>query len=408
MIRAPEITPQPGPSAWLEGDRPHEEWLRLAVLQPSPFCNLDCDYCYLPGRSETHRMSEETLRRVVSGIFATDLVRDSLTFVWHAGEPMAVPIAWYEKALRVIADEAPSSVKILHSLQSNGTLLNEAWCRFIKENGICVGLSIDGPEDIHDAHRKTRRGRGSHAAAMKGAELLRSHGIDFHVIAVVTRDSLDRADEIYDFFVSRGIVRFGFNVEEQEGIHEQSSLDATMDRKIEAFFRSMFARQKADGGAVRIREFDFALHRILHPPTGQPWEFVYQNEQVRPFGILSVDWQGNFATFSPEMLGLPTREYGRFQFGSFIGAGLDSALSDEKFLRVLADTGAGVERCRKECSFFKLCGGGAPANKYFENGAFDSTETAYCRHVIQLPITIVLEDMEAGVRGRAKAAARTA
>ncbi|MCX6969806.1 MAG: GRRM system radical SAM/SPASM domain protein [Verrucomicrobia bacterium] len=371
-----------------------EEWLTLAVIQPSPFCNINCDYCYLPSRSDTHRMSEETLRAVVAGIFATDLVRDSLTFVWHAGEPMAVPISWYRKAFDLIREEAPDGLKIIHSFQSNGTLINDEWCGFIKETGICLGLSIDGPAPIHDAHRKTRQGKGTHEAAMRGVGLLHKHGIGFHVISVVTQDSLDHADEIYDFFVGNGIVRFGFNIEEQEGIHTKSSLDSGSDDKVVAFFRTMFERQKASGGAVRIREFDFALQRILCKRESASEAFVYENEQVRPFGILSVDWQGNFATFSPEMLGLQTAEYGPFAFGSFLSGGLESALTNKNFLSVLEDTRSGVERCRRECSFFNLCGGGAPANKYFENGAFDSTETAYCRHVIQLPIAIVLDDLE--------------
>ena len=339
-------------------------------------------------------MSEQTLREVVAGIFATDLVRESLTFVWHAGEPMAVPISWYREAFDLISEEAPDGLKIIHSFQSNGTLINEEWCRFIKETGICLGLSIDGPARIHDAHRKTRQGKGTHERTMRGVDLLRSHQIDFHVIAVVTKDSLDHADEIFDFFAGNGITRFGFNIEEQEGIHTLSTLDSGSNDKVAAFFRRMFERQKADCGAVRIREFDFALQRILCRRESASEEFVYENEQVRPFGILSVDWQGNFSTFSPEMLGVSTPEYGPFSFGSFLEGGLESALTNQSFLSVLGDTRAGVERCRRECSFFNLCGGGAPANKYFENGSFDSTETAYCRHVIQLPISIVLEDLE--------------
>jgi uncharacterized protein len=342
-------------------------------------------------------MSEETLRSTVRGIFSTDLAKDALTFVWHAGEPMAVPISWYRRAFEIILEEAPGDLKIIHSFQSNGTLINDEWCDFIKETGICLGLSIDGPAAIHDAHRKTRQGQGTHERTMRGVERLRSHGIDFHVIAVVTRDALDHADEIYDFFVGNGIVRFGFNIEEQEGVHEVSSLDAASNDRVAAFFRTMFTRQKASGGNVRVREFDFALQRILWARDAASEQFVYENEQVRPFGILSVDWQGNFATFSPEMLGLQTTEYGIFAFGSFLNGGLDSALANKNFLSVLEDTKAGVERCRRECSFFNLCGGGAPANKYFENGTFDSTETAYCRQVIQLPISIVLEDIESSL-----------
>ena len=343
-------------------------------------------------------MTEETLGRVVRGIFETDLIREAITFVWHAGEPLAVPMGWYRRAFEIVAENAPSGLRITHSFQSNGTLLNGEWCDFIQQTGICLGLSIDGPERIHDAHRKTRSGAGTHAKAMRGVSLLQQRGIDFHVIAVVTDDSLDHPDEIFDFFVEHGIIRFGFNVEEKEGIHAKSSLENSGDDRVGKFFRRIFERQKAMQGAVRVREFDFALQRILgrrQSPDGMP---SFDNEQVRPFGILNIDWQGNFSTFSPEMLGLATEKYGPFVFGSFLNGGLESALTNPKFLEVLRDTRAGVERCRRECGFFDLCGGGAPANKFFENGTFDSTSTDYCRHIVKLPISIVLEDLEAGLQ----------
>jgi len=378
-----------------EGSCAKEEWLRLAVIQPSPFCNINCDYCYLPGRSETHRMDHETLRSVVREIFLSGLVSESLTFVWHAGEPLAVPILWYEKALDVIASEAPTGLRVIHSFQSNGTLINDRWCEFIKSRNISMGLSIDGPAWVHDAHRKTRQGQGTHELAMRGARTLQSHGISFHVIAVITEASLNHADEIFDFFVENGMARFGFNVEEQEGIHTESSLQECHVERVEAFFRTMFARQKSANGEVRIREFDFALQRIGVGRETAAMEFLYENEQVRPFGILSVDWQGHFSTFSPEMLGVSTKEYGNFTFGKIPDNTLLDGLRSDNFLHANAAIAAGVERCRQDCGYFKLCGGGAPANKYFENGSFDSTETAYCRHVIQLPINLVLENLEA-------------
>ena len=371
-----------------------EEWLRLAVIQPSPFCNINCDYCYLPSRTETHRMDRETIRAVVKGIFSTDLVKESLTFLWHAGEPMAVPLSWYRDAFEIIRAEAPPGLQICHSFQSNGTLIDENWCRFIKEEKIELGLSIDGPAHIHDAHRKTRGGEGTHGRAMRGVQLLRERDIDFFVIAVVSKDSLGLADEIYDFFMDNGITHFGLNIEEEEDFHVKSSLKACRKEEIEQFFLRMYERMKASEGGVRIREFDIAIQRILSHRVAPSVNFVYENEQTRPFGILSVDYKGNFATFSPEMLGVTTSQYGPFSFGSFHGGGIEDAVTGGNFLAALNDIKSGVERCRQECAYFNLCGGGAPANKYFENGSFDSTETSYCRYVIQLPLSIVLEDLE--------------
>lgn len=377
-------------------DRP-PSWLRLVVLQPSPFCNINCDYCYLPGRTLTHRMSPEVLRQAVERVFSTDLVSDEVTFVWHAGEPLAVPIAWYEAAFDLIAELTPPGTKAIHSFQSNGTLINDRWCEFIKRREVCVGLSIDGPDFIHDAHRKTRSGVGTHAATLRGARLLQKHEIPFHVIAVVTRESLAHADEIFDFFLANGMMHFGFNIEELEGAHTHSSLDTESEDAIEGFFRRIFALQKARQGEVRVREFDSALHRVLAGREEAARHFVYENEQVRPFGILSVDWQGNFSTFSPELLGLDHEAYGDFSFGNLAQDDLLAMPTNEKFVRVVGDIQAGVEQCRQTCEYFKVCGGGAPANKLFENHSFATTETRYCRYAVKVPTRIVLEDLEQGL-----------
>jgi len=378
----------------MSAPREEESWLRLVVLQPSPFCNINCDYCYLPDRAQTHRMSPETLQRAVAEIFSSDLVAEEVTFVWHAGEPLAVPIAWYEEAFALIREAAPAGIKPVHTFQSNGTLITEAWCEFFNRWDAHLGLSLDGPAFVHDAHRKTRKGAGTHAPAMRGAQLLRESGRDFHVIAVVTEHSLDHADAIFDFFVENGIYRFGFNIDEMEGANVSSSLDGVAAGRIEAFFRRMFERQKAERGRVCIREFDSALHRIMCGRKDEAERFVYENEQVRPFGILSIDWQGNFSTYSPELLGLTLENYGEFSFGSVHGTSLSDAVQTPKFQRVLTDIQAGVERCRSECTYFDLCGGGAPANKYFENGSFASSATRYCRYAIKVPINLVLQDLE--------------
>src|SRR4051812_48193554 len=121
-----------------------DPWITLLVLQPSPFCNINCDYCYLPNRTSTRRMSMEVLENAVDKTFASDLVKKELTLIWHAGEPLAVPISWYEEAFSRIKERAPADKKIMHSFQSNGTLINQAWCDFIKRENVFIGLSVDG------------------------------------------------------------------------------------------------------------------------------------------------------------------------------------------------------------------------------------------------------------------------
>jgi uncharacterized protein len=339
-------------------------------------------------------MSTSTLKQAIERVFAAGLVGEKLSIVWHAGEPLALPVSFYREAFQAIASLPIASDKITHSMQSNGMLINDDWCSFIRAHQIRLGLSIDGPAFIHDAHRKTRGGKGTHAQVMKGVEVLRRHQIDFHVIAVLTAQALNFPDEIFQFFLDNNIRQVGFNVEELEGANRTSTLlKDSMDQRIRDFFRRMYALQKESNGVVVIREFDRAYQAIAQARIDEPLRFP-PNDQVEPFAIISVAHDGSISTFSPELLGMKSWEYGDFYFGNVMKDDLRDIASELKFQYVLNDIQTGVWLCSDECQYFSFCGGGAPSNKFYENGSFASTETMFCRHTIKTPIDIVLEDLE--------------
>lgn len=142
-----------------------------------------------------------------------------------------------------------------------------------------------------------------------------------------------------------------------------------------------------------VREFQSATSAIMSGgSTGET-----QAQQTTPFAIITVDCLGNFSTFSPELLGLTSPEYENFTFGNVMTDSFDSVLSKPKFMAVARDIAAGVHRCRDTCEYFAYCGGGAPVNKYFENGSFDSTETMFCRLSKKAVLNVVLEKLEAKV-----------
>ena len=138
--------------------------LELLVLQPTPFCNLDCSYCYLPDRDSKHRMSEATLNRVFQFVFSSGIVQQGFTVVWHAGEPMVLPVAYYERATEIAGAYNPGGLRVGHSFQTNGVLIDDAWCEFFKAHNVNVGVSVDGPAFLHDRNRKTRKGGGTHGS----------------------------------------------------------------------------------------------------------------------------------------------------------------------------------------------------------------------------------------------------
>ena len=149
--------------------------VRLVVLQSGSFCNLDCDYCYLPDRQTKNRLVRSRIVPIFENLLTSSLVRDSFTVCWHLGEPLAVPMSFYVEAMEIIngiKTRLHKEIKINYSVQTNGVLLTQAWCDFFQKYNFNVGVSIDGPAFIHDVHRKTPSGLGTHAATMRGIKLL--------------------------------------------------------------------------------------------------------------------------------------------------------------------------------------------------------------------------------------------
>jgi uncharacterized protein len=375
---------------------PVSQFLEILVLQPTPFCNINCDYCYLPNRDLHQRMSLDTIKKSVRMVLDAGLVDKRLSIAWHAGEPLVLPTDYYEQAFVGIADIVGNKHEISHCFQTNGSLINDAWCEFIKRHSsVRIGVSIDGPSFIHDLHRKTRLGGSTHVQVMRGVEKLKEYGIPFSVIAVLTTDALEHADVMFRFFESLGAVEVGFNVEEQEGIHRSSSLNtgSAADR-VEHFWERLYELYEASGHAIQIREFQRATTAILTSQGRLPWQAIArQNDQVMPFRILSVDYRGQVSTFSPELLGVPDRKFGDFIFAR-AGEDLATIRSSQQFRMTAEAVMKGVKDCSRRCEYFALCGGGAPANKYFENKSFASTATMYCRTSIQIPTLVVLNNLE--------------
>jgi uncharacterized protein len=351
--------------------------LELLVLQPTPFCNLDCAYCYLPDRDSKRRMSDATLNRVFQFVFSSGIVEQGFTVVWHAGEPMVLPISYYERAIEIAGAHNPGGLQVRHSFQTNGVLIDDTWCDFFKEHQVNVGVSVDGPAFLHDRNRKTRKGAGTQNRVMDGIRKLQSNEVPFHVISVLTGESLDYADELYDFYVDNEIREVAFNIEEIEGPHAASTLGATgVERRFRRFIGRFFDLVARDESAIGVREFDSMVPMIL---SGTDGDDLPPTQENAPCAILSVDCEGNFTTYSPELLGLASSHYGDFAIGNVNTDTLESAINSDKFRNMSSDIARGLSKCRDTCEYYSLCGGGAPVNKYFENGSFDSTETMFCR-----------------------------
>ena len=362
--------------------------LELLIIQATPFCNLDCGYCYLPGRQLKERISTAVLRKIFARAFESTLVGEHFTVVWHAGEPLVMPLSFYKEALAIVGEENTRGVRVEHSFQTNATLLTPQWCDFLLQNDLSIGVSVDGPAFLHDRQRKTRGGKGTWERVIRGIQLLNENKVRFHVISVLTAESLDFPDELFDFYSEWGIRDICLNIEEIEGPHTSSTLSSiAAQERYRRFLDRFHDLVKGAGEPYRVREFDSAAAAVMQ--INKPGEYRGP-QQTTPFKIISVDCHGNFSTFSPELLGIPNEAYGKFIFGNVMADSFEAALLAPNFETVAREVAAGVERCRESCEYFPYCGGGAPVNKLFENGSFASAETMFCRLTRKIPIDIVL------------------
>jgi uncharacterized protein len=313
--------------------------------------------------------------------------RPQLDILWHAGEPTTVPVDYYYAAFQDIEQRRPSDLAIKHHFQVNGTLVTDEWCNLFRDHSTTVGISIDGPADLHDKHRRRRNGRGTFDQVVASIDLLQRSDVEVHFLAVLTRDSVRTPDRLFWFFEGIGAEVIGFNIEERESANAHSSL--AYDHSIadyRAFLQRYLDLIEVNGSKQRVREVEEVAARIA-VSTKKPIE----NELVEPFAIMSIDVGGNISTFCPELLTGPHPERGHFVIGNVMQHTLTDLLQGSQFQRLHDEIRAGVQMCATTCSYFSICGGGAPVNKLWENGRFDSTETDWCRFRIMGTTEVILD-----------------
>jgi uncharacterized protein len=335
------------------------------VMQPTTLCNLDCAYCYLPSRAADRRMPVP-VAEAVAGPVNDWAARRRFSVVWHGGEPLA---GGREHLATLLAPFAPA---VEHHVQTNATLIDEAWCDFFAEHRIRVSVSVDGPRERNQL-RVNRGGLPAYGRIRGGVEALRRHGIPFSALCVVSRPEPGLAAQLYAYFLDLGCDVLGINIEETEGVNTRSNAHPAHD--VRAFWAELVSAWRRDP-RIHLREVEWSL-RYAAAVLDDTADGLLPR-QLDP--IPTVGHDGSVVLLSPELAGFSDPAYGDFSSGNVLGSGLVEILAGAATTPWVAEFLRGVESCRASCPYFGFCGGGHAANRYFEHGRFDGTQTNHCRN----------------------------
>ena len=167
-------------------------------------CNLDCKYCFFLSKESLYPKSSFRMRDELLELYIRQTIEAQrgphVTIAWQGGEPTLMGLAFFERAMALVEKHRRAGMTVEHTVQTNGTRLDHAWCELFRAHGVLVGLSIDGPRRFHDAYRVDKGGRGTFDRVVDAAHLLREHGVEFNILCTVHAENADHPLEVYRFF----------------------------------------------------------------------------------------------------------------------------------------------------------------------------------------------------------------
>lgn len=321
-------------------------------------CNLDCTYCFYLAKEELYpgsdfRMDDAVLEAYVTGLLAAHRGMDEVVVAFQGGEPTMMGLSFFEQVLDIERAHAQPGQVILNTLQTNATLIDVAWARFLGDNGFLVGVSIDGPRELHDAYRVDKGGKPTFDRVMTGLDALRRHGVEWNCLTTVNAANAEHGREVYRFLrdtCGAEFMQFIPVVEVQDGsVSEHSVSGAAFGRfMIEVFDEWV----QQDVGTVFVQHFDTALgHWLGIPDAGL---CVHAEECGR-----SVALEHNGDLYSCDHFVEPEHLIGNLSDGRTLLQIVDSP-QQVAFGRAKKST---LPRMCRDCDVRFACNGGCPKDR---------------------------------------------
>jgi uncharacterized protein len=357
----------------MEQTSPTDFSLKLFLLKVQARCNLNCSYCYefnspdQSWRSHPALMSTDVLRHTAARI-ATHVVRHQLSqisIVFHGGEPLLAPLAWYEEAFRIFAAQLPAGLVVNYTLQTNGILLSDAYLNLFERHRVSVGISLDGTRSANDRHRVDRKGRSSFDKVMNGIRLLQDpahRSVSAGLLSVI--NPLNDPLETYQFLSSLGLPSVDFLFPHYH--HDNPPPFAVGE--ISQWLITIFDAWWDADSPVRIRLFEDSLHLLLGG------RYSCENMGLAPVELLVVQTDGRYEAVDSLK---STVDGAVFTGKNIMDHDFDEVLS-HPLIGPRMDRASHLPTICKKCPLKNVCGGGYIPHRYSKQHGFDNP-SIYCQ-----------------------------
>lgn len=322
-------------------------------------CNLACDYCYysrVSGKNglKIHRIDSQLLEKFIKEYLV--FTKGIASFVWQGGEPLLAGLDFFEEVVRLQTKYALPNTIIQNAVQTNATLMNDAFALLFKKYHFLLGISIDGPKEIHDVHRVTRTGSGSFDRVMQGVQILRNIEVDFNVLTVLHEGNITRAEDLMEFYEQEGFdfVQFipGMNFHAQETNEPPTYLITPY--QYGEFLCKVFDLWYRDGEPIMsIRFFDNVLSVYLHQEAE-----LCTHQQICP-EMLILEPNGDAYPCDFFMSD-------SYKLGNVGSNDLEDILENAAYKK-FADMKPRLPGKCTSCEYLSLCHGGCPRNRLWDD-----------------------------------------
>jgi uncharacterized protein len=335
---------------------------QVFVKPAGAVCNLDCGYCYYLKKQQLFpkdvplRMPDDLLEHyIIQHIEASP--EEVLRFSWHGGEPTILGLDYYRKIIALQRKHAAGGRRILNGIQTNGMLLNDEWCRFFAAEDFSVGLSLDGPRELHDLYRVTRGGQTTHKQAMHAYRLLKQHHVPCDLLCVVHRGNVLHPLQVYRFFKEIGAMELSFlpAVEPAPGTAEGISLHTVPAQAYGSFLCAIFDEWvRQDIGRIRVQIIEEAARMA----SGLEPSLCIFRETCGEIPV--IEHNGDF-----------------FACDHFVDAAhRQGNIRDTSLVDLLESPGQlsfgqakreGLPECCRRCDVLRMCRGGCPKDRFLQS-----------------------------------------